>query len=66
MVSSAEFIMSHARCMSYTNTAQVAQCIATSTKSFQLKTIRNKQVSALDGILDGAQNEVDSETENDI
>ena len=33
---------------------------------FAAETIRNKQASALDGALDKAQNEVDSEAEDDI
>ena len=47
-------------------TVYVAQCSATCTRSSQQKYIRNKQVSALDGALDEAQNEVDSEAEDDI
>ena len=55
--------MRHAK---YTTMAQVTQCSATCTISLQLKTIRNKQASALDGALDEAQNEVDSEAEDSI
>ena len=53
-----KFIRSHARHAKTTTTAQVTQCSGSCTISLQLKTIRNKRASALDGALDEAQNEV--------